>query len=68
VTGGDDRVGVGLVNGFVRLKIVVVENDVRQGWDEVGDVGLLDDSSWFPVEWDVDDRFEDLRTRIDGGE
>jgi len=29
VTGDDDRVGVGLVDGFVRLKIVVVENDVR---------------------------------------
>jgi len=29
LTGGEDWVGVGLVDGFGRLKIVVVENNVR---------------------------------------
>ena len=57
---GGELSGVSLIDGFVRLRKVVVEDDVRLGWDEIGDVGLLNDSTWFPVEWDEADWFKDF--------
>jgi hypothetical protein len=52
-------VGDRLIDGFVRLGVVIIEDDISVGWADSSDILLLDDIFRFVVERDVADSFED---------